>query len=347
MFRYAENIFGKLGMQVSLMITPIIDDNQIIFILPARLGDTIFHIPALTYLKANRPNLHITALATSSLSGQTLANCPAITELLLATPENIAKLSAQDMIVLCCHELPELIKRFQTRPNRVRCHFVRQDIGSPQSEQILYWVCEQFALTQPTTTIPYQLYPTTQDEIKAQQLLLPTGYQPDRDLLIACHLGCHGMAQKKHRWWWRRPTHHKTWSVAQFIELALHLQQQLTPKIYFVLTGSETELPLAKEFSKKVPYTINVMGKTSVLELASILQKVALLITPDTGVLHVACAMDTPLIALFGSRTSVAVTGPYPQALHRRVIQKASMADITPVEVARVGEKMLVGGSFK
>jgi heptosyltransferase-2 len=51
-------------------------------------------------------------------------------------------------------------------------------------------------------------------------------------------------------------------------------------------------------------------GVTSLRELACIIKDCDLLITNDSGPMHIAAAFDTPLIALFGS-TDDAATGPY------------------------------------
>jgi heptosyltransferase I len=55
---------------------------------------------------------------------------------------------------------------------------------------------------------------------------------------------------------------------------------------------------------------INLAGATAVGLLPALLSKASLLITNDSGPMHVAAAVSTPVVALFGP-TSVARTGPY------------------------------------
>jgi len=54
---------------------------------------------------------------------------------------------------------------------------------------------------------------------------------------------------------------------------------------------------------------LNLAGKTTLLELCHLLQQCQLLLTNDTGTMHVAAALGTPLVAIFGS-TSPELTGP-------------------------------------
>ena len=55
---------------------------------------------------------------------------------------------------------------------------------------------------------------------------------------------------------------------------------------------------------------VNLVGKTSVKTLAAVLQRCDLLLSADSGPMHLATAVGTPTLALFGS-TDPAVTGPF------------------------------------
>jgi ADP-heptose:LPS heptosyltransferase len=55
---------------------------------------------------------------------------------------------------------------------------------------------------------------------------------------------------------------------------------------------------------------INLGGSTTLLDLAYIYKKARLVITTDSGPMHLAAAIGTPVIALFGP-TDPARTGPY------------------------------------
>jgi heptosyltransferase I len=56
--------------------------------------------------------------------------------------------------------------------------------------------------------------------------------------------------------------------------------------------------------------TLNLCGKTTPKQLAALLGQVDVLIAPDTGSVHIARAMDTPVIGLYAV-ASPKLTGPY------------------------------------
>jgi ADP-heptose:LPS heptosyltransferase len=55
---------------------------------------------------------------------------------------------------------------------------------------------------------------------------------------------------------------------------------------------------------------VNLAGKTSLKTLAALYKKAELLLTTDTGPMHIAAAIKTPVVALFGP-TAPWRTGPY------------------------------------
>jgi ADP-heptose:LPS heptosyltransferase len=61
------------------------------------------------------------------------------------------------------------------------------------------------------------------------------------------------------------------------------------------------------------------IGQTSLMELACLIKRVDVMVTHDTAVLHLAAAVGTPTVALFGP------TDParhLPPAFHGRIIEK-------------------------
>ena len=77
----------------------------------------------------------------------------------------------------------------------------------------------------------------------------------------------------------------------------------LGPKdIRVVLTGTVKDLSAANSVMNLVKSAkpINACAKTSVNELACLIKKCAVYICADSSPLHIAAAMDTPFVALFG-----------------------------------------------
>src|SRR4029077_9276404 len=80
-----------------------------------------------------------------------------------------------------------------------------------------------------------------------------------------------------------------------------------------ILFGGKTD-PLFMEqvdvLFKHSPLThINLSGKTSLRELMALLKVCSVVLTNDTGPMHVAAALGTPVVVPFGS-TSPELTGP-------------------------------------
>lgn len=101
----------------------------------------------------------------------------------------------------------------------------------------------------------------------------------------------------------------KKWPIRFWGELARRLGESQVP---VVISGAPSEKDMGqaiRELSGS-PYTIDFTGKTNLLELAALDEMAALHISGDTGPLHIANAMQTPLIALFGP-TLPDRSGPY------------------------------------
>lgn len=102
---------------------------------------------------------------------------------------------------------------------------------------------------------------------------------------------------------------HKKWPVSCWGALAQKLAEK---QIYTVISGAPSEADMGREIRalSSSPYTVDLIGQTSLLELAALDEMAALHISCDTGPLHIANAMQTPLIALFGP-TLPDRSGPY------------------------------------
>ncbi|MCC6542890.1 MAG: lipopolysaccharide heptosyltransferase II [Nitrospirae bacterium] len=103
----------------------------------------------------------------------------------------------------------------------------------------------------------------------------------------------------------------KRWPAASYSALINQLIKEL--KAGIIIVGSKDDIPIANEISSLVDETPGIAtGKTSIRKLAALLTKVNLLITNDSGPMHIAAALGTPVAALFGP-TDPELTGPYGQ----------------------------------
>ncbi|MFH1491004.1 MAG: lipopolysaccharide heptosyltransferase II [Pseudomonadota bacterium] len=101
----------------------------------------------------------------------------------------------------------------------------------------------------------------------------------------------------------------KLWDPEKFARLADRVEKELGGRIIF--TGSLKDRAVIDRMMKAMAGSpLNLAGKTGLRELAYLYSLCRLLITTDTGPMHIAAAMGCPVAALFGP-TAPRRTGPY------------------------------------
>lgn len=101
----------------------------------------------------------------------------------------------------------------------------------------------------------------------------------------------------------------RRWPARYFRELGKIIQEQtgLAP----VLVGSPSERGLGDEYAKGADhFFINAIGETDIPQLAAILAQCGLLVTNDTGTMHLAAGLETPILAFFLATAQPWDTGP-------------------------------------
>lgn len=101
----------------------------------------------------------------------------------------------------------------------------------------------------------------------------------------------------------------KLWEEEKFARLCDLITEKLKVKVIF--TGSKFEEIRRLQSLMTLP-SINLGGRTTLRDLAYLYRLAALLVTTDSGPMHLAAAMGTPVIALFGP-TDPSRTGPFGQ----------------------------------
>ena len=100
----------------------------------------------------------------------------------------------------------------------------------------------------------------------------------------------------------------KRWFPERYVQLAKALIRTYGAKVVFI--GGPGERDTMEELKTSVGNgAINLAGKTSIGELAACMEQMQLFITNDSGPMHLAAALKTPLIAIFGP-TDVQSTPP-------------------------------------
>ena len=104
----------------------------------------------------------------------------------------------------------------------------------------------------------------------------------------------------------------KRWPVQHFAELVQALAEKF-PDARFAVLGGKDDAPLGEIILQAAPEKVlNLCGKTSLPEMIEWVRRGDLLITNDTGPMHVAAALGKPLVAIFGP-TEPRRTGSYGQ----------------------------------
>jgi heptosyltransferase-2 len=103
----------------------------------------------------------------------------------------------------------------------------------------------------------------------------------------------------------------KRWLPARFAEAAARIADEYP--CHWLIFGAPTDVEIAGQIEavlrERNVDVINLAGRTSLLELCELIKFCRLLLTNDTGPMHLAYALGTPLVAVFGS-TSPELTGP-------------------------------------
>jgi heptosyltransferase-2 len=100
----------------------------------------------------------------------------------------------------------------------------------------------------------------------------------------------------------------KRWIPDRYARVADALADKYGVRI--VIVGSAGELPFAQEIARQMSRAPAILsGKTTLGQLMAVIKRCELLITNDSGPMHLAAALDTPQIAIFGSTSEIA-TGP-------------------------------------
>ncbi len=100
----------------------------------------------------------------------------------------------------------------------------------------------------------------------------------------------------------------KRWILDRYSAVADLLAEKYRARV--VIFGGRAERPIALEVAAKMRHQpIVFAGETTLAQLMGLLKECSLLITNDSGPMHLAAALDVPQVAIFGSSSEIA-TGP-------------------------------------
>jgi ADP-heptose:LPS heptosyltransferase len=296
--------------------------EKILVVKAAGIGDLVLAIPALRALRARFPESEIDLLVTPKCSN-VLKNCPYINAIhVIRTKGMLNRIDQRDLwsILRTLYRLRKkhydvlinLYHLFTDRGgSRMRglCRAVgaRYAIGrNTDGRGMFYDDSIPDSWTDPAYERRHELelnldvvrllgaedpgrglefWVQNEDRLEVRRILDQEIFLENKGPRIALNLG--GDALYK-RW----PDHH----TAALGDL---LMQRLSAQVLIV--GGEKEIPAAdRVISMMNKRPVNLAGKLDILELAAFLEDCDLMVTNDTGPMHLSAAVGTPVVALFG-----------------------------------------------
>lgn len=133
----------------------------------------------------------------------------------------------------------------------------------------------------------------------------------------------------------------KQCSVEYFLDLARRLAEELKLKVLIV--GGKEEIERSRQFFAGLhPEVFDLTGKTTLVELGAVLKSCRLLISGDSGPVHLASCVGIPVVAIF--RNDLPGKGPVrwgPVSNRSSVIEKSNLAEVTVEEIISNVKKVL------
>ena len=121
----------------------------------------------------------------------------------------------------------------------------------------------------------------------------------------------------------------KLWDESRWAIVADTLSEQLSTRVVF--TGSDNELPLVRRITQRMSQPACIIaGETNISQLAALYARARVVLGPDSGPLHLAAAVDTPTVTLFGPADPVEFA---PWGSHQKHIILTSDIGCTPCRI--------------
>jgi len=117
----------------------------------------------------------------------------------------------------------------------------------------------------------------------------------------------------------------KRWLPERFAEVAQRLAERIgqdeNAQVVVVILGAQGEESLGRDIAARINgRSVVLSGATTIRELMAVVKRCRLLITNDTGPMHIAAACGVPVVAVFGP-TDSHTTAPYGQ--ERSIVREA------------------------
>lgn len=129
------------------------------------------------------------------------------------------------------------------------------------------------------------------DNNKGLEKLFSTNFNPEKKLFILNPAGNFTT---------------KNWPLENYVQFARTWLETIGSNVQFIVIGTDAIRSKAEYLKSQLCQNlISLVGSTTQAEAFNILQKADLVLTEDSGLMHLACAAKIPVLALFGSTKSI------------------------------------------
>ena len=280
---------------------------------PNWVGDSILAIPAMKAVRARFPDAEITLLVRPWVAG-VFKSAPFIDHLWseprpagisewIRITSSIRK-RGFDLALLFPNSFESAAMIFLGRvPQRVgyatdgRRWLLTNSLkpASGKHHQVHYYLALAGAVSAEVTQPSISIEANAEEKEQAARLLVSEGIAPGRRYLVLNPGAAYGSA--------------KRWNEEGFAEAGDTLASELDLDVAIV--GSEAERSIADSIKARMRSRVAVLsGRTSLETLIGVIAGSSLVLTNDSGPMHVAAALGVPTVAVFGATDDV-VTGPW------------------------------------
>jgi heptosyltransferase-2 len=287
--------------------------------------------PTLQDLRQRFPNATITAMCSEGLAGL-LENDPHVDQIVrFSKPDGWSPLrhSHYDCGVLLTNSLSSAwwfwrggVARRLGYIGHWRRYLLNKALPLPSNYQTQHLVTTYKMLLEPLGVPLSDSMPTIyvkDAELEAARATLKSSGVAADDIVIGINPGAaYGSA--------------KCWLPDRFRDLTLSLLEQ--PNYRIVYFGDRAGTSLVNDICSAMPErVINMAGKTNIRELAALIKCCRVLLTNDSGPMHMSAALGVPPLALFGSTSDVR-TGPYKlgRVIHKHVECSPCYKRVCPID---------------
>jgi lipopolysaccharide heptosyltransferase I len=136
----------------------------------------------------------------------------------------------------------------------------------------------------------------------------------------------------------------KQWPVERFRALAARLSAEADARV--LLLWGPDELEMARAIGAGLPVPALLAPPTDLHELTAVLRRVSLMVAGDTGPLHLAAALGTPALGLYGP-TRAERNGPYGARCRGLQSPDGTMAGVSAEAVFGAARELLARGAVR